>query len=287
MIPGRPPQKPDLKTELEALEAMGAKREPLGRNQLEIYQLPDSFRFGEEQVCLAHFAASQIPPRRRLLSARGEEPLRILDPGSGSGILTLLLSALIPGSTGLAIEIMERPFTLLRANLAYNGLSQRFRAEKLDLRDLAKKGVSDELGQGTMDLVVANPPYFVPGTGPERDDSTEGAREIAVAREEQLVTLAEYLKVAAAFLKPGGLLTILHRPLRLPDVMAEVKASGLAATSLRAVVPHEGEKPSCFLLAAKKQASAGFTWQRDLVLRRSDGSYTDEVQNYYWESEDE
>ncbi len=282
MIPGSWPKPPDL---LSQVEAMGAVREPLGRNDLAIFQLPDSFRFGEEQVCLAHFAAEQVTPRRRLLSARGEEPLRILDPGSGSGILTLLLSALIPGSRGLAIEIMERPFTLLQANLGLNGLSTRFRAENLDLRALARDGIPEALEPGTMDLVVSNPPYFLPGTGPERDESTEGAREIAVAREERLVTLEETVEVAAKFLKPGGILTMLHRPLRLPDVFRALEAKGLAVTKLRAMTPHAGDKPSAFLLAAKKQAQAGFTWQRDLVIRHADGSYTDEVDHYYWESD--
>ncbi len=278
MIPGRPAEKPLL---LSQVEAMGAVLEPLGRNDLMIFQLPDSFRFGEEQVCLAHWAAEQITPRNRLLSARGEKPLRIVDPGSGSGILTLLLSALLPGSEGLAVELMDRPYRLLEANLLVNGLGRRFRAEQRDLRD----GVTPELLPGSFDLVVANPPYFLPGTGPTRDESTEGAREIAAAREEKYISLTEYLRSAADWLCPGGTLALLHRPLRLLDVLAELRTHGLSPTGLRAITPRAGQAPSAFMIAAKKQPTAGFRWQRDLILRNTDGSYTDEVNAYYWEAD--
>lgn len=282
MIPGQTAAKPEP---IDELARMGAKAEPLGRAGLQIFQLPDSFRFGEEQVCLAHFASEQIQPRKRLLSARGEKPLRIVDPGSGSGILTLLLSALIPGSRGLAVELMDRPFTLLEANLEANGLFGRFQAEQQDLRRLAVEGIPDELQPASFDLVVANPPYFVPGRGPVRDDSTEGAREIAAAREERHVSLAEYLQCCAAWLAPGGVLTMLHRPDRLTDVLRICNEQGLTVTLLRAITPHAGDKPSAFLLAAKKQPGAGFLWQRDLIVRREDGTYTDELRAYYQETE--
>lgn len=279
MIPGQPAKKSDRLKELEAME--GLVREPLGRADLEIFQLKDSFRFGEEQVLLAHFAASLIPARRKLLSARGEKPVRTADPGCGNGILSLLISALIPGSEGLGVELMPRPLKLAQANMEMNRLDGRFRMIRGDLRAYARDGLPAEAEPGSFDLVIGNMPYFVPGTGPERDLSTEGAREIAAAREEIYVNMKEYVRCSAAWLAPGGQIAFLQRPERLADLMAEADRAGLRVTRLRAIVPRAGEKPSAFLLAAGKDPSRAFVWQRDLVLRREDGRYTDEVSGFY------
>lgn len=279
MIPGRPARKPELLKELESYP--GLVREALGRNDLEIFQLKDSFRFGEEQVLLAHWAAKLIAPRRRLLSARGEKPIFTVEPGCGTGILTLLISALIPGSRGLGVELMERPYKLAKANMYLNELSGRFEILQGDLRAYARQGLPDAARPGRFDLVLANPPYFLPGTGPERDSSSEGAREIAAAREERYVSLAEYLRCCADWLAPGGQVALLHRPGRLADCFAEAGKAGLTVTKLRAVTPRAGAAPSAFLLAAGKNPKAGFTWERDLIIRLDDGRYTPEVAAFY------
>lgn len=309
MIPGRPARRPEALEALEAIEVPEAPEAPeaseaqaaleaiasyeglswesLGRGGLKIAQLKDSFRFGEEQVLLAHWAADLIAPRKRLLSARGEKPLRVADAGCGSGILFLLLSALLPGSRGLGAEVMERPLSLARANIAANGLTGRFEALRLDLRQLAREGFPAEACPGTFDLVVGNPPYFVPGTGPARDLSTEGAREIAAAREERLVSLGEYMTCVAKWLAPGGQAAILQRPGRLTDTLREAERAGLTVTRLREILPRAGEAPSAFLLSAAKQPGAGFNWQRPLIIRRADGSYTNEVESFYTDPEAE
>lgn len=283
MIPQQPAKKPPLVRELEAME--GLVREDLGRGGLEMFQLKDSFRFGEEQVLLAHWAAGLLPPRRRLLSARGEKPLRTVEPGCGSGILTLLISALIPGSEGLGVELMDRPFKLAQANILLNQLGSRFRILQGDLRSFAKQGLPPEAEAGSFDLVLANPPYFRPGSGPARSEATEGEREMAAAREERYVSLGEYLSCCAAWLAPGGQIAMLHRPERLVDCFAEAGRAGLRVTRLRAITPKAGAAPSAFLLAAKKQPEAGFVWERDLIVREADGRYTLEVAAFYPEEE--
>ena len=279
MIPNRPPEKPPLLKEIEAMD--GLYWEDLGRQGLRIAQLKDSFRFGEEQVLLAHWAAGLIKPRRRLQSARGQKPLRTVDPGCGNGILTLLISALIPGSEGLGVELMERPFKLACANIYANKLSGRFRILRGDLRRYAQDGIPAEASPGSFDLVLGNSPYFLPGTGPSRDESTEGAREIAAAREERFVSLEEYMKCCGNWLAPGGQAAFLQRPERLRDCFREAAAAGLQVTRLRAIVPRPGRAPSAFLMAAKKDPAAGFVWERALIIRREDGRYTDETASFY------
>lgn len=282
MIPGNPAPRPQILKALDAYPEL--KWEELGRNDLKIAQLPDSFRFGEEQILLAHWAADLLTPTMRLQSARGDRPVKIVDPGAGSGILSLMLSALIPGCRGLALEIMDRPYALLQANLLSNGLMPQFQAVQGDLRQLAQTGIPDDLWPGQADLVIANPPYFAAGTGPDRAEGTPGAKEIAVAREERLVNLDEYISCCARWLAPQGSLAILHRPDRLADVILACDRYGLRVSRLRALVPHEGEKPQAFFLAAKKQGKSQLRWQRDLVIRLADGRYTPEVQAFYEET---
>lgn len=57
----------------------------------------------------------------------------------------MLSSALIPNSRGLAIELMDRPFKVLEANLKINQLNQRFQALHKDIRELLKKELEKNL----------------------------------------------------------------------------------------------------------------------------------------------
>lgn len=281
MIPNQPAQKPQLLKLIESYP--GLRRENLGRGGLSMYQIEDSFRFGEEQVCFTHWVSNHIGQRPKARSARGESPLQLLDIGSGSGILTLLLSQLIPGSTGMALEVMDRPFALLQANLYTNALDQRFQAVQGDVRAWVRQGVPEEHRRKRFNLIVLNPPYFLSGRGPERREENAGDLERMVAREESLASLEEFLSLASSLLAPGGKVFVLHRPERLTDIILDAQRCKLQATALRPVLPRFGQKASAIFVLLEKNIQKQFIFEKDLVLRREDGSYTLEVQGFYTE----
>jgi release factor glutamine methyltransferase len=79
---------------------------------------------------------------------------RVLDCGTGSGILLLTLLAELPDASGIGIDRSAPALEVARRNAAALGLAKR-----ADLRpgDWTRPGWSADLGQ--FDLVIANPPY--------------------------------------------------------------------------------------------------------------------------------
>jgi release factor glutamine methyltransferase len=77
--------------------------------------------------------------------------LKILDVGTGSGVIALSLAAKFPEAEVHAMDLSEEALALARENAARLGLSERVQFGKGDLLS----GI-----QGQFDLVVANLPYI-------------------------------------------------------------------------------------------------------------------------------
>ena len=86
---------------------------------------------------------------------------------------------------------------------------------------LISRKVSDpsaSLKERSFDQVFFNPPFFDPEGGwrPPREDRRDAYWESA--------PLSDWLDFALKRLKPGGVLTLIHRPERLTDVLAGLEA---------------------------------------------------------------
>lgn len=80
-----------------------------------------------------------------------DAPLRVLDLGTGSGILLAAILAERPQASGIGVDRSESALAIARENLEALGLAGRAR--------LIRGDWSASLGQ-TFDLVIANPPYI-------------------------------------------------------------------------------------------------------------------------------
>ncbi len=277
MIPNSPAQIPDYLEKIKDYPDLTL--EELGRNNLRFFQLEDSFKFGNEQVFLAHFASSLLTIKNMKDLENRRRDFKILDPGAGSGILTVLSSALIPNSTGLAVEIMKRPSELLDANLKINALTKRFEALNADIKDLMESASTPR----DFDMAICNPPYFKLNSGPVRDMSTDGGREVGSAKEEMHISLDQYIEFVSKSLKNNGTMAMVHRPERLADVISIAIKHGLHPFRLRQVKTKEYANPKVFLLACKKSKNVSFKWDEDLIVYKEDGVYTEEVAKFYEE----
>lgn len=102
---------------------------------------------------------------------RGPAPARLLDLGTGSGIIAVTLLAEWPGARGVATDISAAALAVAGRNAAQHGVDTR-----LDLI------ASDWFSQvtGAFDLIVSNPPYIAADEMPDlsaevRDHDPEGA----------------------------------------------------------------------------------------------------------------
>lgn len=231
----------------------------LGRKGYRILQDPDAFCFGVDAVLLADFAeASQTE--------------RVIDFGTGNGILPLLLDARNKGGAIVGLELQEEAAALARENFALNGAADRLSAVQGDLKE-----ASALFGKASFDVVVTNPPYQEIGRGLVNPD---GAKSLA--RHEIACTLGDVLREAAAVLKLHGRFYMVHRPKRLAEILSGMQSAGIAPRTLRFVHSRSGEPASLLLVSGRRGGGKELRVLPPLILYGEDGEYTREVREIYY-----
>lgn len=247
----------------------GERVDDLQYKGLRIIQSPSAFCFGTDSILLTHFA---LPP---LL--RAKRAARIIDLGSGSGVISLLLAA----KTGLSVtgvEIDSQQCERLERTLILNGLAGE-QAEKNAL-GIGKIDVtcadylSPELSfEHKFDHAVCNPPYFRVGSG--------GKPKNAGATHERNADILSLAQAARRFVKFGGSFSLCFPAERLSEAFCALSANSLEPKALRLVRTKAGRKPYLALIRAKHGAKSGLTVENDLIIADESGRYTEEVQRYY------
>ena len=194
--------------------------------------------FGADVLFLARFAS----PRP------GE---RVVDLGTGCGILPVLLLRDSAAAHVTGVEIQPAAAALARRSVARSGLDGRAAVLCASWTDL--DGLLPREG---FHLVVCNPPYFPPGSG--RESASSAAR---LARHEQPGTLDEVVAAASRLLRFGGRFCLCHRPERLADVVAALRRRGLEPKRLLTVQGAAASAPWLLLLEAKKGGKPGLRWE--------------------------
>ncbi len=231
----------------------------LGRKGYRIIQNTKTFCFGIDAVLLADFAA--VPAKAS-----------VLDLGTGSGILPLLLAARDKGDRFTALEIQPQQVELAIRNMRLNGLENKVSIVEGDIRT-----ASDRLPRGSFDAVVTNPPYLKQGRGLINPQEAK-----AIARHEILCTLEDVLREASRLLKPGGSLFMVHRCWRLAETLALLPVCRLSAKRLRLVHSFPETEGELFLLEARRSAGEGLIVDPPCVIYEAPGRYTKEVYRMYY-----
>ena len=151
------------------------------------------YRYSLDPFLLADFCR----PRR------GE---RILDLGTGVGVIGLLLAKRHPTVRVIGIELQPDLAHCAAGNARVNALAERCRIIRGDLRDAPRFLPPEHFHR-----VVAHPPFRKPGSGAASPDPDR-----ANARQELTFTLTDLAVTAAALLRFGGALCIIHLAERLP-----------------------------------------------------------------------
>ena len=197
---------------------------------------------------------------------------RVCDLGCGSGILLLLLAWQRPELSLFGVELRPAAAEACRRNAEVNGLSDRFFVVDGDLRAVPFPGRS-------MDLVIANPPYFPRGKGAVSPDGDRAAMRTESAG------VRELCAAAAALLRREGAFALVHRTERMAEVFAALAAAGLEPKRLRFLAGDPGSAPGLFLCEARPGAAPGLTTEPVLYQRRPDGTETEEYRKIcHWEA---
>jgi len=223
---------------------------------LVIRQPESGYRFSIDSVLLAGFSAPHC---------RG----RVLDLGTGCGVLLLLLSRLGPDmESGVGVEIQQALCAFAERNFRENGQDRRLRAVRGDFR-LEAPGASP----GAFDLVVANPPYGRAGHGRRNPDPQREA-----ARHEIHCSLPELIEAAARYLAPAGRFALVLPHGRLPEARDGARRVGMRIGEMRRVHAREGAAPSRVLLLLARGTGEQPRELSPLYLHEGEGKYCPEVE---------
>lgn len=201
--------------------------EDLMIDDLKIIQKKNSFRFGTDAVLLSLF--TEIKGKKR-----------VLDIGTGTGIIPILLSCKNKESEFVGIEIQEDIADMASRSILMNRLEDRIRIINCDVNN-----ISGHFGKGTFDIVVTNPPYKKTGTGIHNKEASNAA-----ARHEVFCTLDDIIKKASEILKPGGSFFMVNRPDRLADAIVSMRKYRLEPKLIRFAHSDLSKKPILFLIQA-------------------------------------
>lgn len=230
----------------------------LQRNGYKIIQDPCRFCFGMDAVLLSGFA-------------RAKEGDRVIDLGTGTGIIPILMEAKTSAAHLTGLEIQEESADMARRSVALNGLEDEIDIVTGDIRQAVEL-----FGKSTMDVVTSNPPYMIGQHGLKNPHS-----EKAIARHEVLCTLEDVISAAAGLLKPGGNFYMVHRPFRLAEIMTCLNKYRLEPKRMRLVYPFIDKEPNMVLIEANRGGRSRLTVEKPLIVYKEQGVYTDEIYDVY------
>jgi tRNA1(Val) A37 N6-methylase TrmN6 len=221
---------------------------------LRILQPRDGYRAGLDAVLLA-----------ATLAAAGGEC--VLDAGAGVGVVGLAAARRLADIEVTMVERDPALAALARSNIALNGLDRRVRVVVADVTRPLRE--APELGRLTERFahVLANPPYHVEGCGTLAAQPGKAAANAMPAG-----ALERWLRFAAAMLRPGGTLTLIHRPDALQGLLAAL-AGRFGGAVLVPLHSRPGEAASRMIVRAVKGSRAALELRPGLVLHNADHSF--------------
>ena len=195
----------------------------------------------------------------------------VLDLGTGTGIIPLLLSAKTRASHLTGLEIQEESADMAARSVALNGLE-----EKIDIvqGDIKEAGLI--FGAASFDVVTCNPPYMIGQHGLKNPDAPK-----AIARHEVLCTLRDVIGQAAKVLRPGGNFFLVHRPFRLAEIMTTLSEFHLEPKRLQLVYPFVDKEPNMVLIEANRGGRPRMTVEKPLIVYKEPGVYMPEIYEIY------
>ena len=236
----------------------GERLDDLQIKGYEIIQSPGRVCFGMGAVLLSAFAKVKA----------GE---CVLDLGTGTGILPILLVAKTKGKHFTGLEIQEESADMACRSVRHNRLE-----EQIDIVTGDIKEASQIFGKGSMDVITTNPPYMIGGHGMANPESAK-----AIARHEVLCTLEDIIRESARILKAGGRFYMVHRPFRLAEILTAMCEAKLEPKRMRLVYPYVDKEPNMVLIEGIRGAKSRMTVDPPLIVYEKDGSYTREILEYY------
>jgi len=228
-------------------------------NGLKIIQNTKGFCFGIDSILLSDFAKSI------------KKGAKVVDLGTGTGIISILLTAKTEASNVLGVELQTDIADMAERSVLLNHLENKVSIINEDIRELDKI-----LEIGTYDVIITNPPYMKKDSGLKNENNTK-----LISRHEVECTLEDIARVSHKLLRDNGEIYMVHRPDRLVDIMAIFRKYRLEIKEMRLVFSNESSQANLVLIKAVKNGNAFLRIHKPLYVYQKKGEYTEEILKIY------
>ena len=230
---------------VEKLIKENERIDDLQLNNFKIIQRNDGFCFGIDSVLLSDFAKKM------------KSNCKVLDLGTGTGIISVLLCAKTKLSKVVGVEVQEEIADMANRTAKLNKIENKFEVVNCNIKELDKKFKLE-----SFDYVVTNPPYKKANSGLTNDNEIK-----LISRHEIKADLADFIKVSFKMLKDKGTVFMVHRPERLSDIIFEMRANKI--------------EPKLVFIEGVKNGKSFLKVEKPLFIYNKDRSYTDEILKIY------
>lgn len=231
---------------------------------LKIIQNKNCFCFGMDSVLLSDFAKDI------------KDNSMVLDLGSGTGIISILLSKKINCKKIIGIEIQEEICNMAQRSIRLNNLENvEFINE--DINNLLNKFELNKI-----DAIVTNPPYMKIDTGLKNENKNK-----LISRHEVMCTLEDIIKISSNLLKNNGKFYMVHRAERLVDIIELLRKYKLEPKKLKLIYPNKNKECNLILINAVKNSGTFLKIEKPLFIYNEDGTYTKDVMEIYGKNKEE
>lgn len=230
----------------------------LARNGYEIIQSPEKFCFGMDAVLLSGFA-------------RAKEGDQVLDLGTGTGIIPILMEAKTKAAHLTGLEIQEESADMARRSVLLNHLEH-----KIDIVTGDIKEADVFFSAASFDVVTCNPPYMTSNHGLVNPQGPK-----AIARHELMCTLRDVIGQAGRLVKPGGHFFLVHRPFRLAEIIVTLAEFKLEPKRMQMVHPFIHKEPNMVLIEAVRGGKSRMQVEKPLIVYEEPGKYMPEIYDIY------
>jgi len=228
--------------------------------RLRIIQKKEGYRFSVDAILLAHFSSQ--------LSAHS-----IIDLGTGSGVIPLILARKGTVPTIVGVEVQEEMADMAKRTIALNGFAKRVSILHEDLKELRKC-----FDASSFDLVVSNPPYYPVGEGRINPDEQK-----AIARHEILAKMKHIVSIAHYLVKPSGIVVIIFPAKRLVDLLDSLKEFDFKPELLQIIYSHEHDEGKLVIVKSRKGGNPELEIKKPFFIYKAEGIYSEEMRKIYGE----
>lgn len=226
---------------------------------LKIIQNTNYFCFGIDSILLSDFARDI------------KKDSNIVDIGTGTGIISILLSKKVNAKKIYAIEVQKEIADMASRSVELNNLT-----DKIEIINDNIKNIKNHLDNNSINAIVTNPPYKKENCGVKNENINK-----LISRHEITANLEDFISHGSNVLKDKGAFYMVNRPERLAEIINLFKKYKIEPKKLRLVYPKINNKPNLILIKGVKNAKSFLEIERPLIIYNADNTYTDEILKIY------